>query len=444
MKIVIVGGIAAGTSAVAKAKRLMPDAQCVMYEKGDVVSFGACGLPYYVGDFFQDENEMIARRKEDFEKTGVKVQLHHEVLKVTPAEKKVTVKNLQTGEIFTDTYDQLMIATGSTPVMPPFKNPQLANISLLKTLEDGKKIKQAVKNPAVKEVVIVGGGFIGLELVEAMEHLGKHVTVIQLEDRLMPDAFDEEITSRLQEELENHGVRLHLSEKVLGFVGDQHATAIITDQGEIPCDFVIVATGVKPNTKFLADTGLNFSPNGAIIIDHYGRTNLPDIFSAGDCATVPSFLTDENIYLPLATMANKMGRIVGENLAGKNHAFSGSVQTSGLKVLDCEAARTGLSEGQAKALGLSYGTVFIKDKNHTSYYPGQEDIFIKLVYEKETKILLGAQIAGVSGAVLRIDTMAAAISKRMTTEELGFLDVVYAPPFARTWDAMNVAGNVAK
>ncbi|WP_071130686.1 CoA-disulfide reductase [Enterococcus timonensis] len=444
MKIVIIGGIAAGTSAVAKARRLLPDAQCIMYEKGEVVSFGSCGLPYFIGDFFNDENEMIARSIAAFEKSGVTVKTGHEVLSVDPEKKEITVKNLATGEIFTDNYDQLMIATGSTPIMPPFTNRDLKNISVVKTLSDGQKLKKYAEDEKIKDVTIIGGGSIGLEMAHAMQHQGKNVRMIQLEERLLPDAFDHEISELMADTLINAGIDLHIKETVVGFNGSVNAESVITNKGEYPTDLVIVATGVRPNTAFLKDTGIELDKNGAVIINKRGQTNLENIYSAGDCATIPHFLTDENIYVPLATGANKMGRIVGENLAGNKKEYPGSLVTSGLKILGMEAARTGLTEQQAKELNIPFKSVFIKDKNHTSYYPGQKDIYIKLIYHADTKVLLGGQIAGESDAVLRIDTLAAAIFAKMTTEDLGFLDLVYAPPFSRTWEALNVAGNVAK
>ena len=445
MKIVIIGGIAAGMSAAAKVRRLLPEATINVYEKSAHVSFGACGLPYYVGDFFDDPDFMIARTKEAFEKTGVNVFTEHEVEKVDPAGKIIQVKNLQTGESFSDSYDKLMIATGAHAIMPPFSNREnKENMFCLKSMEDGLAIKKYLKQPEIKHVTIGGGGFIGLELVEALTHLGKKVSLIQLEERVMPDNLDAEMSEYLTTELLDNSVDLHLSESVSGFIGDEKITDVVTNRGQIKTDAVIVAVGIKPNTDFVADAGFERVFNGALVIDKMGRTSIPDIYAAGDCATIYNQLTGLNNYLPLATYANKMGRIVGENLAGKNIEFAGALATSGLKVCKLEVARTGLSQAQAEALGIPCKSILIHDKNQTNYYPGQDDLHIKLIYAPDTKIILGAQIVGGRGAVLRIDVLATAITKKMTTEELGFLDLVYAPPFARTWDALNVAGNVAK
>lgn len=444
MKIIIIGGIAAGMSAAAKAKRIQRDAEIVVYEKSAHVSFGACGLPYFVGDFFADPNQMIARSAEEFRATGIDVRTSHEVSHVDTKKKTIRVTNLKSREIFEDTYDKLMVATGASVMIPPIENLHLKNVFTLKSMEDGIALKEAAMKDEIKNVVIIGAGYIGVEVVEAMKRLGKEVRIIQLADRILLDSFDKELTDYMEKELQEHGVKLHLSEAVERIEGESEVQEVVTSKGRYEADLVVLTTGVKPNTKFLRDTGIETLPNGAIIIDDKGQTNVPDIYAAGDCATVNHFVTEKPAYIPLATTANKIGRIVGENLAGMDSRFQGALGTAGLKVMDLEAGRTGITEREAMEIDLDYKTVFISDKNQTSYYPGQEDIFVKLVYDAKTKVILGAQIVGKRGAVLRVDVIATAIFKKMTTEELGMLDLCYAPPFARTWDVLNVAGNVAK
>lgn len=444
MKIIIIGGIAAGMSAAAKAKRIQRDAEIVVYEKSAHVSFGACGLPYFVGDFFADPNQMIARSAEEFRATGIDVRTSHEVSHVDTKKKTIRVTNLKSREIFEDTYDKLMVATGASVMIPPIENLQLKNVFTLKSMEDGIALKEAVMKDEIKNVVIIGAGYIGVEVVEAMKRLGKEVRIIQLADRILLDSFDKELTDYMEKELQEHGVKLHLSEAVERLEGESEVQEVVTSKGRYEADLVVLTTGVKPNTKFLRDTGIETLSNGAIIIDDKGQTNVPDIYAAGDCATVNHFVTEKPAYIPLATTANKIGRIVGENLAGMDSRFQGALGTAGLKVMDLEAGRTGITEREAMEIDLDYKTVFISDKNQTSYYPGQEDIFVKLVYDAKTKVILGGQIVGKRGAVLRVDVIATAIFKKMTTEELGMLDLCYAPPFARTWDVLNVAGNVAK
>ena len=444
MKVIIVGGVAAGMSAAAKLKRANKEAQITVYEKSRHVSFGACGLPYFVGNFFEDSQKMIARTVEQFNASGITVNIEHEVLNVDTDNKCITVKNLLTGETFTDTYDKLMIATGASAIIPPINNVDLKHVYTLKSLEDGEALKLAMQNEALKRVAIVGAGFIGLEVVEAAKQYGKEVHVFQLNDRVLVDTFDKEITDLLEEELRTHDVHLHLSQTVTELVGDQAVTQIKTNDETFDVDIVVLTAGVRPNTSFLKDTKIEMLRNGALVIDHEGRTSIEDIYAAGDCASINHILKPEPAYIPLATVANKMGRIIGENLAGAHHTFNGSLASACLKVMNLEAGRTGLSEQEAMNLGINYKTVFITDMNQTSYYPGQSKINVKLIYNADTKVILGGQIVGRKDAVQRVNVLATAIFAGLTTDQLAMLDLCYAPPFARTWDVLNIAGSVAK
>lgn len=444
MKVIIIGGVAAGMSAAAKLKRANKEAQITVYEKSKHVSFGACGLPYFVGNFFEDSQKMIARTVEQFNVSGITVNIEHEVLNVDPTNKTVTVKNLLTQETFTDTYDKLMIATGASAIIPPIKNVDLAHVYTLKSMEDGEVLKQAMQDESLKRVAIVGAGFIGLEVVEAAKQYGKEVHVFQLNDRVLVDTFDKEITDLLEEELRAHDVHLHLSQTVTELVGDQAVAQIKTKDEAFDVDVVVITAGVRPNTHFLKETGIEMLRNGALVIDNEGRTSIEDIYAAGDCATINHILKPEPAYIPLATVANKMGRIIGENLAGAHQTFNGSLASACLKVMDLEAGRTGLSEQEAINLGINYKKVFITDMNQTSYYPGQSKINVKLIYNADTKVILGGQIVGRKDAVQRVNVLATAIFSGLTTDQLAMLDLCYAPPFARTWDVLNIAGSVAK
>jgi CoA-disulfide reductase len=442
MKIVVAGGVAAGMSAAAKAKRLNKDLSIVVYEKADTVSFGACGLPYFVGDFFSNPDYMIARTAEEFQKTGIDVNIKHEVLAVDFEKHKVTVKNLKTGHIFEDSYDKFLIATGARADVPPIVNIKLDNVFTLRSMDDGLKLKECALKEQSKNIVIIGGGYIGIEVVEAMIKLGKNVRLIQLDERILPETFDKEMTDIMEEEIRNHGVKLHLGETVSEFVGEKKIEEVVSEKGKYSADVVIIATGARPQTEFLKNSAIKRSPNGAIVINRYGETNVSGVYSAGDCATVPHCILGDD-YIPLATTANKLGRIVGENLGGKKIKFQGTLGSAAVKVMDLEAGRTGITEAQAQEKKLNYKTIFINDKNQTNYYPGQSSINVKLIYNADNKIILGGQIVGKKGAVLRVDVLATAIYKKMTTNELGMMDLCYAPPFSKTWDVLNVAGNVA-
>lgn len=445
-KIIIIGGVAAGMSAAAKAKRLNPNLDIVVYEKTDVVSWGACGLPYYVGDFYHDSNIMIARSIEQFEKDGIKVKILNEVIDINVEKKKITILNHITNETFYDNYDELIIATGASAINPPLKNINSKNIFNLKDFKDGINLKKEILKAENKDVVIIGAGYIGLESAEAALHLGKEVRIIQNSSRVLAASFDKEITDIMEEEIRNtKHLHLHLEESALEFLEkDGKVIAVKTNRGTYPADIVIIAIGVRPNTKFLEAKGFNTLKNGALIIDSKGRTNVEGVYAAGDCASVYHKVRKDNVYIPLATTSNKIGRVVGEHLAGIEIEFSGTLGSAAIKVMNLEAGRTGITEEEAKELSIPYDTVFIEDANQTGYYPGQEDLFAKLIFNKIDRKILGGQLIGKKGAVLRVDVLAAAIDKNMTIDELGMLDLCYAPPFALTWDTLNTLGNVAK
>lgn len=443
MKVVIIGAVAAGMSAASKLKRIKPDYDVVVYEKTDIVSFGACGLPYYVGGFFNDSNMMIAREKSKFIESGINLKTFKEVIDVNTDNKILTIKDSLTNEIFKDNYDKLMIATGASSTMPPLDK-SYENLTTLKNMNDGIRLRELMNKKENNNIVIVGAGFIGIETIEAAKKLNKNIHLIGRSHRVLDKVFDKEITDLLEEELRKNNIHLHLGETVQEYIGDNKIEKVVTNNCEIDTDLVVMAIGVKPNTSFLRNTNIEMLPNGAIIIDEYGRTSVEDIYSAGDCATIKNLVTNEDMYAPLATGANKLGRIVGENLGGMNSSFPGSLASSCIKVLDMEAAATGITEEKAKSLNLDYKAKCITNYNQTHYYPGREKLLIKLVYDAKSKVILGGQIAGYKDAVQRTNVLATAITAKMTTEQLGMLDLCYAPPFATTWDALNVAGNVSK
>ena len=327
--------------------------------------------------------------------------------------------------------------------MPPLEK-SYNNLTTLKDMNDGIKLRELMNKEENKNIVIVGAGFIGIETIEAAKKLNKNIYLVGRSNRVLDKVFDKEITDLLEEELRKNNIHLHLGDTVQEYVGDENINKVITNKCEIDCDLVVMAIVVKPNTSFIKNTDIKTLPNGAIIVDEYGKTSVNDIYAAGDCATIKNLSTNEDMYVPLATGANKLGRIVGENLAGANSVFPGSLASSCIKVLDMEAAVTGLTEERAKALNINYKTSFISNFNQTHYYPGREKVYIKLVYDADTKVLLGGQVAGYKDAVQRANVLATAITAKMTTTQLGMLDLCYAPPFATTWDVLNISGNVSK
>ena len=440
----ILGANAAGMSAAMRIIKLDNQASITVLEKTDVVSFGACGIPYFVGGEFTDVNQMTAKPMEDFIKLGVDIRLFHAATAIDPIKKSVTALDAKTSRENSFSYDKLMIAVGAAPLRPPIKGVQTPGVHTMHSKKDALTLLELLPN--CQNVVIIGGGFIGLEAAEAFVARGKQVTIIEADQRAMARTLDEEITPHLEDALQRHGVQLHCNESVLEIISKQgRAHSVQTNHATYPAQLILLAAGYKPNTGFLQDSGLRLSKQGAIIIDDQCQTSLSDIYSAGDCATVPHRLNGD-MYIPLATTANKMGRIAGEVMAGKESRFIGTLGSSGIRVFDVEAGRTGITETEAQQQGLDYSTVFIQDKNHTDYVADQTDMWVKLIYDKNTRKLLGGQICGrwLGGAVHRVDALAVAIYSGLTVDELGMMDFIYAPPFARTWEIMNVAGNVAK
>ena len=444
-KIIIIGGVAAGMSAAAKARRLDKEAVITVYEKTDVVSWGACGMPYYVGGFYESPNTMIARTAEAAIKSGIDLKVKHEVLKIDPNNKKVLVKDLVNNKEFEDNYDSLLIAAGAKSIIPNIANINIGNVSTLKEFNDSIDMREKMKDNNIKNVIVLGAGFIAIEAAHALKHIGKNVTIIQRSDRVFGNKFDKEFSDMLIEHIKEN-VDLHLNEKVMSLEADDNnnVKAVVTDKGKYDADYVVVAIGVVPNSDLAKDAGIKLMNNGAILVDREGKTNIDSIYAAGDCASIYSKVLDNQTYAALATGANKLGRMVASNLVGGHEKFIGSLTSACILAFELEAARTGITEEEAKKNNINYKTVTIKDIDHTHYYPDYQDLHIKLVYMADSRKIIGGQILGKRGAVLRCDVIAACIHAGLTVDELGMLDLCYAPPFARTWDSLNVAGNAAK
>jgi Uncharacterized NAD(FAD)-dependent dehydrogenases len=445
MNILVIGGIAAGMSVAAKAKRSGKDINITVIEREPYVSFGACGLPYYLGGQFDDENEMFARTPEQMTEAGINLLLETEVLSVDFDKKSVTIKDLKTNLTDNLSYDRLMIASGATPILTQADSILADNVYTITRLNEVNKLKSALSN--YKKICIIGGGFIGIETADQLISQGIEVTLIEAYDNLLSQTFDSEISEKISAALSETGIKIHTGEKLENLIiNDNLATKVITNKAEYDTDAIIVAIGFKPNTDFITDNRLEKLDNGAIVIDSYGKTSIPDVFSAGDCATVPHRILGTR-YIPLATNANKLGRIVGNNIAvseDKLIKFNGTLGSSCIKVGGYEAGSTGITEAQAISKGFSIKTVIVEAPNHSNYYPNRSKISIKLIYDESTKVILGAQVFGKDEAVLRLMSLTTAIHAGLTTSELGFIDFAYAPPFASTWEAINVAANAAK
>ncbi len=449
LRIVIIGGQAAGMSAATKARRLDPNAIITIFEQSDTLAFGACGLPYFIGDFFINPKDMTEFTPEQFAQRNLDIRLKHKALSIDTEAQLVRVESRITGEIYDQPYDRLLIATGASPLIPPVEGLRSGLESdcvyHVKTLNDGLDIKQRINNELLQDVAIIGAGYIGLEMVEAAIRQGKRVRIFDIAERPLANTFDEPFSQLVHQELLDNGVNCHWQETIQGLVKDDQGRMILeTNKGNYLVDLMLLCTGVNPNTEYCQNLGLTMLTNGAIVVDNQARTNVANIFAAGDCAALPHGQTERPVWLPLATYANKLGRVAGEVMVGGDKHFPGAYRAICVKVMGLEAGRVGLSEQEAQAHGMNVQTVTITDKDHDSYYPSSATLTIKLTYDPQTRKILGGQIAGGRGAVLRVNVICAAIKGGLTTEDLGLLDLCYSPPFAHVWDALNIAGNRAE
>jgi NADPH-dependent 2,4-dienoyl-CoA reductase/sulfur reductase-like enzyme len=414
-----------------------------VFEKSSFVSYGACGMPYYLSDVIPDHQKMVIRTPEMYqEKMGIQVLTRHEVMAIDPQNKEVRVKNLANGETLVQPYGKLIYATGARPIIPDVPGVGLPGVYTLRTLDDGLDVKKALADPDVKRVVIVGGGYIGLEVAENLRMLDKEVRIVEKAERVLIN-FDEAMSGVVHQELERHGVLLQAGEEVRAFLGEERLRAVRTDKGEYPCDLAILCIGVRPNCELAAAAGIATGFRGAISVDREMRTNLPDIYAAGDCAETYHQLLKKNVYIPLGTTANRQGRLAGQVACGEPEAFAGVLGTAVAKVFDLAVAITGLSETAAQADGFAAASSTITTLDHAVYYPNPRQIQIRLVYDRETSRLLGGQIIGYEGVAHRVDILACAITAGLTLGELAEVDMCYAPPYKGVWEAVVVAATVA-
>jgi NADPH-dependent 2,4-dienoyl-CoA reductase/sulfur reductase-like enzyme len=465
-RLVVIGGVAAGMSAASSYKRIRLEAEAVVLEKDYFISYGACSLPYYISDDVKDFNQLISLTPNvAAEERDIRVLTRHEVLGIDTGAHKVRVKDLEKNEEIEFVYDRLVIATGGLPIKPPLPGIDLQHVYTIRTLLDGIEIKKyidewgsfhvCVGSPEclyinqfgagkrLMKAIIVGGGYIGMEMCESLRKRGLDVTVIEKMDRVLGN-MDTSITDIVEEKILAEGIKLFKGTSVEGFAGkDGAVTKVLTDKGEFDADMVLLVIGARPNTQLAKDAGIELGVNGAIRVDEYMRTNISDIFAAGDCAEAMHMVTGKKAYIPLGTTANKEGRIAGENAAGKKNVFDGIVGTAVTKVFDLEVARTGLSTLETEREGYNFFTSTIKGRSRSSAYPSGKPITVSFVVDRNSGRLLGAQMTGEEGVAHRIDVLAACIYGKMTIEDVARLDLGYAPPFATVWDPILIAANVA-
>ena len=441
MKVVIVGGVAGGATAAARIRRLDEKAEIVVFERSGYISYANCGLPYYIGGVIEDPEELTLQTPESFfSRFRVQMKVHHEVTAIHPNRKTVSVKNLETGEEFEEIYDKLILSPGARPARPRLPGVGMEKVFTLRTVEDTFRIKAYIQKSKPRSAVLAGGGFISLELAENLRHLGMEVTIVQRPKQLM-NPFDADMAAMIHTEMRKKGVKLALGYTVEGFAErDGGVDVLLKDNPPLHADMVVLAIGVTPDTALAREAGLELGIKGSIVVNDRMETSIPDIYAAGDAVQVKHFVTGEDTLIALAGPANKQGRIIADNICGGDSRYTGSQGSSVIKLFDMTAATTGINETNALKAGLPVDTVVLSPMSQAGYYPGGKVMTMKVVFEKETYRLLGAQIVGYAGVDKRIDVLATAIRVGMKATELKDLDLAYAPPYSSAKDPVNMAG----
>ena len=444
-RLVVIGGVAAGMSAAAKARRENRDLEVVVYERGPYISYAACGMPYWLAGEVADYQALIVRTPQQMAKQGVQVHVGHEVTAIDPEMQTVTVRNREEGREFPQHYDRLVIATGARSQTPALADPRhdMEGVLGLRSLESGLAVRRFLDEYRPRRAVIVGGGYVAVEMAETLRRLGLEVTMLIRSGQVLRTSLDDDVRPLVEKELAAHDVEV-VQGTPLALEGHGRVTAVVADGGaHYPCEMVLLGVGAKPNVELAHQAGVTLGSTGAIATDKAMRTNLPGTYAAGDCAEVWHRVSDQPVYLPLGSTANKQGRVAGTNAAGGQATFGGVVGTMIVRCFDLGVASTGLTAAEAQALGYQVEETAITARDLSHYFPGTSDMLVKLVADSQSGRLLGGQVVGAVAAAKRIDTLAAALHNHMTVPELQGLDLAYAPPFAPVWDPILVAANVA-
>lgn len=438
MKIAVIGCTHAGTAAIINAAKLYPEAKITVYEKNDNISFLSCGIALYIGGVVKDPQGLFYSSPEQLAELGVETKMKHEVLETDLDQKKIKVRSLDTNEEFEDAFDKLIITSGSWPIVPRIEGIHLENVLLSKNFYHSNTIIE--KSKEAKNIVVVGAGYIGVELVEAFEMNGKSVTLIDAEDRILSKYLDKEYTDIAEKAFTDKGVKLALGETVVKFEGESgKVSKVVTNKGEYETDLVVLCIGFRPNTELFKGQ-LDMLGNGAIIVDEYMRTSKEDVFAAGDSCAVIYNPTGKHAYIPLATNAVRMGTLVARNLVKPTTKYMGTQGTSGIKIYDYNIASTGLTENAAKSAGIEVKTVTVEDNYRPEFMPTYDTAKLKGVYEKDSKVILGAQIISKADLTQAMNTMSVCIQNKMTIDELAFVDFFFQPHYNKPWNLLNLAG----
>lgn len=440
MKILIVGGVAGGASCAARLRRLNENAEIIMFEKGEYISFANCGLPYFIGDEITEKNNLTLQTPESFNlRFNVDVRNFNEVISIDREAKKVTVKNLKTNETYDESYDKLVLSMGSEPIKPKIPGIDSNKVFTLRNIPDTYKIKDYVNENSIKNVVVVGGGYIGIEIAENLKNLDLNVTIVEMSNQIIaPIDFD--MIHDVHKHILDKGVKLILENGLKSIEDNGTNLNIVLDKANLTADMIIIAIGVKPESEIAKNCNLSVNDRGCIITDKHMLTNDPDIYAIGDAIETIDFTTSQKAFIPLAGPANKQGRIVSDNICGIESTYKGTQGSAIIKVFDMTVATTGINEKTCKKLGLSYDKSFTYSASHANYYPGATFMSIKTIFEKTSGKILGAQIVGFDGVDKRCDVLATCIRAKMTVFDLTQLELCYAPPYSSAKDPVNMAG----
>lgn len=444
MRILIIGGVAGGASAAARARRLSEEAEIILFERGEHVSFANCGLPYHIGGAIPEREKLLVQTPESlYKRFRIDVRVKTEVIRIDRAQKSVTVKDLRTGRESQEKYDHMILSPGAEPIKPPMPGLELAQVMTLRNIADMDRIKSRVDHGKAKTAVIIGGGYIGLEMAEALRERHVAVTLIELAPQVMGPA-DPEMAYYLHQELRKHGVDLRLGVSVKAFhAHGERLSAELSDASRLACDIAVLAIGVKPEVALAKDAGLVIGQRGGIVTDESMRTSDPAIFAVGDAVEVDDFVTGAKALIPLAGPANRQGRIAADNIFGRKSFYKKTQGTAVCKLFDLTIAMTGANEKTLKRMNIPYEKIYIHPNHHASYYPGASRISMKLLFAPKTGKLLGAQAVGLAGVDKRIDVLAVCIRAGMSVFDLEDLELCYAPPYGAAKDPVNFLGFVA-
>lgn len=441
MKTVIVGGVAGGASAAARLRRLDENANIVILERGDYVSFANCGLPYYIGGEITDRDALTLQTPQSFlRRFNIDVRVHSEVTAVRPGEKCVRVRDLETGREYDEVYDKLILSPGARPAVPPFAregNGVKEGVFTLRTIPDADRIREYIAQKKPRTAAVIGGGYIGIEMAENLHRAGLKVTIVEMADHLIAP-LDADMAADVHQYVRSQGVELLLGIAVQDMRRTEQGLHLTLSQGSLLCDLAVLSVGVSPDTGFLESSGIERNPRGAIVVNENMMTSAADVYAVGDAVAVRNFVSGEESYLPLAGPANRQGRLAADHIAGLKSGYRGAQGTAVCRAFGMTVATTGLNERQLA--GRNIEKIYLWTLSHAGYYPGASNMNIKAIFERETGKILGAQIVGFEGVDKRIDVFATAIRVGMTARELAELDLAYAPPYSSAKDPVNMAG----